>query len=87
MKSFFTPLCIIYSFVTSGQTNPQIMFATPDLIQGTGEIGTTIEISTDNDFSAEHQITVDEKGNFKATLFDLCDYVIPGIALTLAFVI
>ncbi|WP_203257311.1 hypothetical protein [Hyunsoonleella ulvae] len=67
MKSTLLTSLLFFSLIAFGQTNPQVFFASPDLIQGTGEIGTTIEISTDTDFTAEHQIAVDNKGNFKFT--------------------
>jgi len=65
MKLLLTIFLGLFSFTVFGQTNPQIVFATPDLIQGIGEVGTTIEISTDADFVAEYQIPVDNKGGFK----------------------
>lgn len=65
MKSLLITTFLLLSYSIFGQTNPQVIFASPDLIQGTGEIGTTIEISTDSDFTAEHQISVDNTGEFK----------------------
>lgn len=65
MKSLLITGFFLLSYSIFGQTNPQVIFASPDLIQGTGEIGTTIKISTDSDFTAEHQISVDNTGEFK----------------------
>ncbi|WP_165730251.1 hypothetical protein [Polaribacter sp. 20A6] len=67
MKSFFTITFSLLCCFIFGQTNPQVIFSSPDLIQGTGQIGTTIEISTDSDFTSEHQVAVDNKGEFKFT--------------------
>ncbi|MFT5250921.1 MAG: hypothetical protein ACI93P_002664 [bacterium] len=65
MKSFLIITLLTLSCSMFGQINPQVIFASPDLIQGTGEIGTTIEISTDSDFIPEHQIAVNISGVFK----------------------
>lgn len=65
MKLLLLSFLLFVSHCVLAQTNPQVIFASPDLIQGTGEIGTTIEISTDTDFTAEHQVAVDNKGSFK----------------------
>lgn len=65
MKSLTLTLFLIISYSIFGQTNPQVIFASPEFIQGKGEIGTIIEISTDTDFIAEHQIPIDNKGGFK----------------------
>ncbi len=65
MKSLLITGFFFLSYSIFGQTNPQVIFASPDLIQGTGEIGTTIKISIDSDFTAEHQISVDNTGEFK----------------------
>jgi hypothetical protein len=65
MKSFLIITLLTLSCSMFGQFNPQVIFASPDLIQGTGEIGTTIEISTDSDFIPEHQIAVNISGVFK----------------------
>lgn len=64
MKSILIVLLFFNSFFLLAQTNPQIIFATPDLIQGTGEISTKIKISTDLDFVPEHSADVDDKGGF-----------------------
>jgi hypothetical protein len=69
-KQLIMKLLILYSFLLLpylffSQTNPNVLFASPDIIQGTGEIGTTIEISTDSDYTAELKIPVDNNGMFK----------------------
>ena len=67
MKTLLLSLFLFFSYCVFAQTNPQVIFASPDLIQGTGGIGNTIEISTDSDFVAEHKIVVDNTGGFKFT--------------------
>ncbi|MFB9862246.1 hypothetical protein [Rufibacter immobilis] len=64
MKYFLVTPFLLLNFFVFGQANPQVIFASPTLIQGNGEVGTTIEISTDADFVAEHQTKVDNNGDF-----------------------
>lgn len=65
MKNLILITFLIINLKSLSQTNPQIIFASPERIEGFAEIGSTIEISTDSDFTSEHQITVNNKGEFK----------------------
>lgn len=65
MKTILLTPFLLLSFSFFGQLNPQVIYSSPKLIQGIGEIGTTIEISTDKDFVAEYNIVVDDNGKFK----------------------
>ena len=67
MKLFLSSIFLIFHLSILSQTNPTILFASPTLIQGTAEIATTVEISTDNNFTSEITIPVDNKGTFKHT--------------------
>tara|TARA_R110001599_G_scaffold84914_1_gene228312 strand:+ start:1788 stop:2636 length:849 start_codon:yes stop_codon:yes gene_type:complete len=65
MKSLVIITTFLLGFSVYGQRSPQITFASPDLIQGFGEIGTTIEISIDADFVSEYQISINDSVNFQ----------------------
>ncbi|WP_281612925.1 hypothetical protein [Flammeovirga sp. SubArs3] len=67
MKPNLQIFLLFISISVFGQKDPNVTFASQNLIQGTGVIGTTIKISTNLDDTSEHEVVVDEKGNFKFT--------------------
>lgn len=66
MKYFLFFLLFLFGDSLFSQNNPKVIFATPSLIKGIGEVGTSIKISTNNDYKEEITISVDSiDGSFK----------------------
>lgn len=66
-KTNFMFLIGLFGNFCFAQTQPNVTIATPELLVGTGQIGTTVEISINNDNVSELHLKVDDQGNFLHT--------------------